>query len=143
MPSVFVDGSPVADPTDSALVANEITRRLGALAELGFVGAIYLEQESLNFHLDIYGYGNFDGNIYAVLVEDSVHFDTPPGTNGETEFFASMRRLVDLGTLSLIRGQHIEKTSSFPFAGSSLDKFSIIVFAQKSSKEVIQSASFK
>lgn len=138
LPEIVVDGDKIQDPTDSSLFHAVVTRKLGSDAFVGFVGKTRIDDGNLCVFLKIYGYSEISGELYAALVENYVHFDSPPGSNGETEFFSVMRKLYSLGSIGLSRGAVIEKEFSFEIPGYLPDCFSVIVFAQGREKEIYQ-----
>jgi len=87
--------------------------------------------------------------VRLAITQDVVTFATPPGSNGEKEFYHVLRRFVrvpkdDLAPLA--QGEPLQFTFSESFAGLNVDlsKFRLAAFVQDTAKrEVIQAHEFE
>ena len=143
-PDLFIDGTRVSDPTDSALATEIVSNELNLQSDIGFTATLEFEPEEVSVSLGIYAFRDVAGDLYAVLVEDWVHYEVPPGSNGERDFYGSMRKFVRISYIVLAARSFEQKNFTIHWAGVNRENFSVIVFVQESTtKRVLQAWRFQ
>lgn len=82
-------------------------------------GSWYIEGNTLYAEASTESFANFpdhDLRLQIVLVEDSVSFDTPPGSNGEKDFYYVMRTFLPDANGTQLNNQNVGSTFSLDVA---------------------------
>jgi hypothetical protein len=151
-PTNIIDGILKPNPTDSIDVINKITQRLQVLSKFKITVSDSISDDDyyIRFSIEVKDTTNLDFNNLVcniVVTETDIQFTTPPGSNGETEFYDVMRvkfpadnQHIQINTnqsASLMNLRHLEINS-----GWNINKLHTVIFIHdKLTKEVIQSAS--
>ncbi len=74
------------------------------------------------------------------MIEDKIHFDEPPGTNGTRDFYFIMREFDRIEHINLAPGQSVSYLDlAYTLPGN--QDFSVIILLQEDeTKEILQSA---
>lgn len=84
--------------------------------------------------------------LHTILTEKTIHFASPPGTNGELDFYSVMRKMLPnasgtkLGVLAAGASKQVSFTISIPSFIYSLRNLGAIAFVQNTSKKEIMQA---
>lgn len=73
-------------------------------------GSYFIENGMLHAEVETESFANFpdhDLRLYVVLIEDSISFDSPPGSNGEQDFYHVMRSFLPDADGILLQNQSI------------------------------------
>jgi hypothetical protein len=151
-PTNIIDGILKPDPTDSNDVISKINQRLQVPSKLKITvnDSISSENYFIRFSIEVRDTTNLNFNnliCNIVVTETDIQFTTPPGSNGETQFYDVMRvkfptaaQQIQLNTdqsASIMNVRQVKINSNW-----NKQKLHAVVFLQdKSTKEIIQSAS--
>jgi hypothetical protein len=97
VPKMFVDGITSPQPTDSTAIALALEDRLGQTAPVAISVTDTVVGQSWSGTADLTGIGNTaatDLRGYFVVLEREVNYASPPGTNGEKDFYYVMRAVL-------------------------------------------------
>jgi hypothetical protein len=151
-PTNIIDGILKPNPIDSNDVIDKINRRLQVPSKLKITvnDSISADDYFIRFSIEVkdttnLNFGSLVCNI--IVTETDIQFASPPGSNGETEFYDVMRvkfpaasQKIQLNTdqsASIMNLRQLKLNSNW-----NKQKLHTVVFIQdKSTKEVIQSAS--
>ncbi len=151
-PTLIVDGIKKPISSDSNAVKNDIDERLlqDAHFELGVTYSINGDELSTTVSLKpvkLSGISLDNLLLHTIVIEKEIHFDEPPGANGEKDFYHVMRKMLPSsdGTelTGLTLGETKEFNLSYSLAGKTWDrsKLAIVAFVQdKLTKEIFQAA---
>ena len=151
-PTNIIDGILKPDPTDSNDVIDKINQRLQVPSKLKIIvsDSISADDYFIRFSIEVEDTINLNFNNLVcniVVTETDIQFTTPPGSNGETEFYDVMRVMfptnaqqIQVNTnqsASVMNLRQVKINSNW-----NKQKLHAVIFIQdKSTKEVIQSAS--
>jgi len=85
---------------------------------------------------------------HVAVIEREINFTSPPGTNGETEFFGVMKKMLptDQGTpvtaVALGNTQNINLTFDIPWYVYNLNQLAAIVFIQNTTSKVVHQCDY-
>lgn len=91
-------------------------------------------------------FGTADHRLHVALIEKEIHFTTPPGTNGETNFYGVMRKMhpnADGATFTAIPAGDslvINYTIPVPSYIYGLDQLAVVAFVQNNSNKHVDNA---
>ncbi|MDR3666992.1 MAG: hypothetical protein P4L35_09130 [Ignavibacteriaceae bacterium] len=151
-PTNIIDGILKPDPTDSNDVISKITQRLQVPSKLKITvnDSISADDYFIRFSIEVRDTTNLNFNnliCNIVVTETDIQFTTPPGSNGETEFYDVMRVMFPTGAQQIQLNTN-QSTSVMNLRQLKINsnwnkqKLHTVIFIQdKSTKEVIQSAS--
>ena len=98
MPQVFVAGNVVPDPTSSTVISSSVSNALSNSDVQNFkLWARVIDESSVRVNCEVQT-GTGTGLFKLVVVENSRHFDTAPGSNGMTDFHNIARRMTTYPT---------------------------------------------
>jgi thiol-disulfide isomerase/thioredoxin len=147
LPRAYVDGQLVSDPLSSSCYQNLIESQLIAdtlafiaFQQLNLTNTLVQGQLKVKALSDI----NSGHRLFIALIEDEIHYNTPPGTNGQTHFDAVLRGFYPDGngiTINLLNqeSQTIEFEISLK-AEWGQDLTALAFIQNVSTKAVLQSA---
>ena len=112
----------------------------------------YITGDMLHAQVDTESFADLsdtDLRLFVVYTEDSIHFDAPPGSNGEQEFYRVMRSFIPDADGNRLDNQIEGATASFelslriPLEEVDLNQLELLAFVQDvNSKEVYQAVRF-
>ena len=121
-------------------------------AGFAFEATYHIEDEVIHAEVEATAYANFhdhDLRLFIVLTEDEVHFDEPPGSNGESSFYHVMRAfLPDAGGAQLDQvnvGDVFSLSSEFSLDQHEMDTTQVRLHAfvqDLQDKEIYQASRF-
>jgi hypothetical protein len=148
-PTTVIDGIEKPISTDSNDVKQKISNRMMQEAQfrLTVTDTLIGSSYSIQIKVDLLDNSNIDFNslvIQTVVIEESIEFANPPGSNGETIFYDVMRAMLPSNQGELMTD--LETTGSKEFTRQIMlnsqwqyEKIKTVVFIQdKNSKEVYQ-----
>ncbi|HMU42018.1 MAG TPA: Omp28-related outer membrane protein [Ignavibacteriaceae bacterium] len=148
-PTTVIDGIEKPISTDSNAVKQKISDRMMRAAQFRLTITDTLIGSSYSAHIkvDLLDNSNIDFNnlvIQTVVIEESIEFANPPGSNGETIFYDVMRAMLPSNQGELMTD--LETTGSKEYTRQIMlssqwqsEKIKTVVFIQdKNSKEVYQ-----
>ncbi len=151
-PTIWIDGINKPIATDSLEIKNDIDNRLSETPKFNITvsDSIGSNNYFIKVKLETINISNLDLTkiyLYAVVTEKVISFSTPPGSNGETEFYDVMREMLpnpngfQLGNIS--SNDKFEYSYSTELKSNwNLTNITTVVFIQnKESKEVYQANS--
>ncbi len=146
-PTTVIDGIEKPSSTDSTLLKQKINERLAAVPPFeiivteNFIGGSYYIDVQVNSLITI---DLTNLTLEAVILEEEIEFNNPPGSNGETKFYDVMRAVLpstDGISLAAVQqsGSNLVETEADLIANWQTNQLNAVVFVQnKSSKEVLQ-----
>ncbi len=138
-PQLFVDGSQLADATDSLLLHSTVEQHLELSSPMGIVTRGEVQGNSIHFQVKLYAHQTISATLYSVLVENEIHYEEPPGTNGTTDFYFIMREFELVDDIILHSGEKITY-SDLSYTVGEPEDYSVIIFLQDyDTKQIIQS----
>ena len=148
VPSLYSDGISTVTASVAALETMAGTR-LTLDSPFSLVVGMTVEDGLISVDVDVTAEGEVPDGTLALriaLVETEIFFETPPGSNGETDFYDTMRDMLPghAGTpLTISQGQTLSFSESTPVDLTwNLDNMRAVVWVQNdSTKEVLQAGS--
>jgi hypothetical protein len=149
VPRMFVDGITSPQPTDSAAIVQGVEDRLNTAAPVAITVTDTAVGSSWSGTADLLGLSNTtatDLRGYFVVLEREVNYDSPPGTNGERDFYYVMRAIlpsangeqISIGAGASLRVQ--EETDLHPDVDAD-EIYSVYFIQDYVSKEIYQAGS--
>ncbi len=142
LPHVYADGQRITTPDDGASVRAALNSALGVNTDLAIWG---------NWHHNGDGTGTaevitlasnaINAQLYGIVAREHIEFDTPPGSNGLTEFHNVMYDCFPEPTgtpVNFAMGTVDTMTFDFELADSLVDEAKVFVFVQNLDKVVFQ-----
>lgn len=148
-PTTIIDGIEKPISSDSNAVKQKINERmmLAPQFRLTITDTIVGSTYSIHINVDLLDNSNinFDDLIlHTIVIEESIEFADPPGSNGETAFYDVMRAMLpsnqgeSLSDLNIINSKEIQRQIMLNSQWQS-GKIKTVIFIQdKNSKEVYQ-----
>jgi thiol-disulfide isomerase/thioredoxin len=143
-PTVIIDGNEKPIATDAADIKARIEQNLletpginievtDSLTANQYFSKVYIESISSLQNPEDY-------DLYVNVTENNISFDTPPGSNGETDFNHVMRKINLIDLASAISGNEItiERSVSINFNWAEENLNTVVFIQNKITKEVIQ-----
>ena len=146
LPSLFIGGSIGVDAARYDAIENAFAQARAAQTQQT---AISLDRQLidgvLNVRVEVYQFAepavSGDLRLYAAIIENDIHFDAPPGSNGLVDFNVVFR-----GFLSDRKGDALQAAEfqtlnySIPWPGFVYENCKLLAFIQNfTTKEIIQS----
>jgi len=97
VPKMFLDGITSPQPTDSVAIVQAVENRLNADAPVAITVTDTAVGQSWSGTAELVGLSNTaatDLRGYFLVMEREVNYASPPGTNGEKDFFYVMRAIL-------------------------------------------------
>jgi len=146
-PSVIIDGNEFPIATDAVDIKARIDQNLldtpgfsigitDSLADENYISRVFIESlENLQ--------NPEDYELIVNVTENSIHFDSPPGSNGETDFNHVMRKMykIDLASVGSTENIDIERVTPINSNWLKQNLNSVVFIQNKTTKEVIQAKS--
>jgi len=148
-PTILVDGIEKPIATDSIEIKTALNSRLNETVKfkINAVDSISSGNISITVDLksfDISGLNSEQLFLYSVVTEKHIQFSTPPGSNGETEFFDVMREILPNSNGLQLNNITSNMTYNYKFNTTTkpawnLNELNVVVFIQnKNTKEIYQ-----
>ncbi len=112
----------------------------------------YIDNDMLYAQIDTESFADLSDRelrLFVVYTEDSIYFDSPPGSNGEQEFYRAMRSFIPDADGNRLDNQVEGAISSFqlslriPLEEVDINQLELLAFVQEiNSKEVYQTVRF-
>ncbi|MBN1350667.1 PEGA domain-containing protein [candidate division KSB1 bacterium] len=146
LPTLIIGGSASADATDyDNILATYQEAYSTQNAGIGLSIAKRLNEGELIVEIELYNFeGNFDDDqlhLFVAIVENNIHFDSPPGTNGLTDFdFVFRKFLTPEGGMPIRNNSNLIETDfAFDWLKWDYANCKIAAFIQNiSSSKIIQ-----
>jgi hypothetical protein len=148
LPELRIAGSKIVDPSNYLHIVSKFQSALsGQNTPIG----ISIEKEYLNgilqVYIEMYNFENSftDENLrlYVAVIENKIHFDSPPGSNGLSDFHFVFRSFLSSNEGDLIQSNShcITHNYSFDWPDWNYSNSQVIAFIQDmSSKRIIQTS---
>jgi len=146
-PSVIIDGDERPIATDAADIKERIDRNLLETPGINIDVSDSLTTENYISIVSVTSLVNLqnpeDYDLIINVTENNINFDTPPGSNGETEFNHVMRKMhkLDLATVGSVDGINIEKVTPINSIWLKQNLNTVVFIQNKMTKAVIQANS--
>jgi hypothetical protein len=144
-PTVIIDGIKKPSPLDSLKIKEAVEAQLilnpgfDIEVTMNITGDLLTTDISVTF-IDTAGL-NFDNLVlHTVIVEKEIEFASPPGSNGETNFYHVMRNMLPSADgEQLINNNHVYQRSLYCKSIWNKSKLRVVAFIQnKSTREILQ-----
>ncbi len=147
VPTYVMDGEVKGVPGDPQAMFNQMNERLALPAPVKIKVDATINPDTVYAQVTVIGLSTVtQGNLHlrVAIIERMVHYNSPPGSNGERDFGDVMRKMLPDGNGTAIPAVNPGDTLTFPFAypvnqAWNWQDLAVVAFLQSdATKEVIQ-----
>jgi len=143
VPANFTDGVSTTTQSYNALVDVAGTK-LGVPSPLDLAVATSMSGDSMTVAVDVTAVDDVPAGLKLriALVEPYVHYDTPPGSNGETDFYCTLRKFLPNATgttVDISNGQTLHFSQRGYVNPAWRNVYAVVWVQNDSNKDVLQS----
>ena len=136
-PTIIIDGIERPIPTDSSAVNTAVSQRFSDEVLFSIEVKDSISNSTMFIDVDATATNSSinisDYRLYAVILEETINYNDPPGSNGETEFYNVMRSILPDNSgavLSNSNGSNNFNFSSQILNSWNINELSAVVFIQ-------------
>lgn len=151
-PLVWSNGTFIGPPVNYSQADIDTDAAVDAWFEIGGTATITPERDAINMTVSTAALKAFNAAedadlvLHVAVVEKTIDYGTPPGTNSESVFHSVMRKMLPTATGEALGMQTQGQTNSFSYAYAvdttviSIDSLQLVVFVQNSGTKAVEQA---